>query len=125
MDQFPIQPDRHMQEREAEKTADLESLADALAAFRQLNRDLDQWERVHLARALAAISSGCYGAGAIEAELALTPEIERSPRAKLPADPVYERLDLDIFERALDEIWAEPARRFPHFSRIEVPKGRP
>jgi hypothetical protein len=32
------QPDEHMQEREAEKEADLESLADALAAFRQLQR---------------------------------------------------------------------------------------
>jgi hypothetical protein len=44
-----------MQEREAEKTADLESLADALATFRQLRRDLDQWERVHLALGLAAV----------------------------------------------------------------------
>lgn len=76
MDQFPNQPDRHMKEREAEKLADLESLADALAAFRQLRRDLDQWERVHLARGLAAVFSGCYGIGAIEAALALTPEIE-------------------------------------------------
>jgi hypothetical protein len=113
------QPDKHMEEREAEKTADLERLADALAAFRQLHRDLDQWERVHLARGLAAVLSGCYGAGAIEAGLALTPEIERSPNAKLPIDPFYERLDLDIFERALDQIWAGPARRFPHFGPIE------
>ena len=119
MDQPPGQPDWHMQEREAEKTADLESLADALAAFRQLNRDLDQWERVHLARGLAAVFSGSYGAGAIEAALALTPEIERSPRAKLPTDPLYKWLDLAIFERALDEIWAEPARRFPYFGPIE------
>ena len=59
------QPDQHMQEREAEKTADLESLADALAAFRQLHRDLDQWERVHLALGLAAVVSGCYGIGAV------------------------------------------------------------
>ena len=110
---------KHMEEREAEKTADLESLADALAAFRQLHRDLDQWERVHLALGLAAVHSGCYGAGAVEAALALTPEIERSPKAKLPTDPVYARLDLDIFERALDEIWAEPARRFPHFGAID------
>jgi hypothetical protein len=113
------QPDKHMQEREAEKMADLESLADALAAFRQLHRNLDQWERVHLARGLAAVFSGCYGAGAIEAALALTPEIERSPRANLPTDPCYERLDLAIFEQALDEMWGEPARRFPHFGRIE------
>ena len=115
------QPDKHMEEREAEKSADLESLADALAAFRQLHRDLDQWERVHLARGLAAVLSGCYGAGAIEAALALTPEIERSPQAKLPTDPVYAWLDLDIFERALDEIWAEPARRVPHFGPIDRP----
>ena len=108
-------PDKHMEEREAEKTADLEALADALAAFRQLHRELDQWERVHLARGLAAVFSGSYGAGAIEAALALTPEIERSPKAKLPTDPFYEWLDLAIFERALNEIWAEPARRFPHF----------
>jgi hypothetical protein len=100
---------KQMEEREAEKTADLESLADALCRV----------PGVHLARGLASVLSGCYGAGAIEAALALTPEIERSPKAKLPTDPVYARLDLDIFERALDEIWAEPARRFPHFGAID------
>ncbi|MEA2767969.1 MAG: hypothetical protein QOD93_931 [Acetobacteraceae bacterium] len=126
MDQDPP-PDKHMQEREAEKTADLESLADALAAFRQLHRDLDQWERVHLALGLAAVVSGCYGIGGLEAELALTPEIERSPKAKLPSDPVYERFDLALFERALNEAWVEPARRFPYFGpsyqRIEGPRA--
>jgi hypothetical protein len=115
------QTDEHMREREAEKTADLESLADALAAFRQLQRDLDQWERVHLALGLAAVVSGCYGIGALEAALALTPEIERIPSAKLPRDPVYDRFDLAVFERALNKVWAEPARRFPHFGLIEMP----
>jgi hypothetical protein len=81
------QPDDHMQEREAEKLADLECLADALSAFRQLRRELDQWERVHLARGLAAVFSGCYGGGAAEAALALMPVDERSPSAKLPTDP--------------------------------------
>ena len=114
------QTDQHMQEREAEKTADLESLADALAAFRQLHRDLDQWERVHLALGLAAVVSGCYGIGAVEAALALTPEIARVPKVKLPTDPIYQRFDLALFERALNEAWAEPARRFPHFGRIEA-----
>lgn len=114
------QPDPHMQEREAEKAANLESLADALAAFRQLHRDLDQWERVHLALGLAAVVSGCYGIGAVETALALTPEIERMPRVKLPTDPVYARFDLARFERALNEAWAEPARRFPNFGRIEA-----
>jgi hypothetical protein len=113
--------DHHMQEREAEKLADLESLADALAAFRQLHRELDQWERVHLALGLAAVVSGCYGIGELEAALALTPDIERSPSVRLPGDPVYERFDLTLFERALSEAWAEPARRFPHFGRIEAP----
>jgi hypothetical protein len=114
------EPDQHIQEREAEKTADLESLADALAAFRQLHRGLDQWERVHLALGLAAVMSGCYGIGTLEAALALTPEIERMPKVKLPNDPVYERFDLALFERVLNEAWAEPARRFPHFGRIEA-----
>ena len=113
------QPDTHMKAREAEKLADLESLADALATFRQLRRELDQWERVHLALGLAAVVSGCYGLGELEAALALTPEIERSPSAKLPSDPVYEQFDLALFEQALSEAWAEPARRFPHFGRIE------
>jgi hypothetical protein len=116
MDQF----DQHMQEREPEKTADLESLADALATFRQLHRELDQWERVHLALGLAAVVSGCYGIGAVEAALALTPEIERMPKVKLPTDPIYERFDLALFERALTEVRAEPARRFPNFGRIEA-----
>jgi hypothetical protein len=110
--------DEHMQEREDEKLADLESLADALSAFRQLGRDPDQWERVHLARGIAAVLSGCYGAGATEAALALTPEEQRSPSAKLPTDPSYQNLDLALFERALTEAWAEPARRFPYFGRI-------
>jgi hypothetical protein len=114
------QPDSHMQDREAEKLADLESLADALAAFRQLHRELDQWERVHLALGLAAVVSGCYGIGALEATLALTPEIERGPSVKLPSDPIYERFELALFERALSEAWAEPARRYPHFGRIEA-----
>jgi hypothetical protein len=115
------QSDKHMLEREAEKTADLESLADALSAFRQLHRDLDQWERVHLVLGLAAVVSGCYGIGQLEAALALTPEVQRVPNAKLPRDPIYERFDLALFERALDEAWAEPARRFPHFGTIEAP----
>ena len=44
--------------------------------------------------------SGCYGIGAVEAALALTPEIGRMPKVKLPTDPVYERFDLALFERA-------------------------
>jgi hypothetical protein len=112
--------DEHVQEREDEKLADLESLADALSAFRRPGRDLDQWERVHLARGIAAVLSGCYGAGASEAALALTPEEQRSPSAKLPTDPSYQRFDLALFERVLNEAWAEPARRFPYFGRVDA-----
>jgi hypothetical protein len=114
-----VEPDEDMQEREAEKLADLESLADALAAFRGLGRDLDQWERVHLARGLAAVFSGCYGAGAAEAAIALTPADERSPSARVPTDPSYARLDLSSLERALNDLWGAPARRFPHFGPVE------
>lgn len=111
--------DPHMQERETEKDADLESLADALAAFRQRSRPLDQWERVHVARGLAAVFAGCYGAGTIEAALALTPVEERSPSAMIPSDPSYDRMDLALFERVLDQVWAAPARRFPHLGPVE------
>ncbi|MFL5251961.1 MAG: hypothetical protein ACJ8AI_03570 [Rhodopila sp.] len=84
-----------------------------------MRRPLDQWERVHLARGLAAVFSGCYGIGASEAALALLPVEERSPSAKVPADPIYRRLDLTLFERALSEVWAEPARQVPYFGAIE------
>jgi hypothetical protein len=30
-------------------------------------------------------------------------------------------LDGVVFERALNKVWAEPARRFPHFGLIEMP----
>jgi len=70
---------------------------------------------------LAAVFSGCYGTGAVEAALALTPIDERSPRAKVPGDPIYRRLDLALFERALSEIWAEPARRVPYFPWSDGP----
>jgi hypothetical protein len=109
-----------MDEREAEKLADPEALADALASFRQLRRTLYQWERVHLARGLAAVFAGCYGAGATEADLALTPVDQRSPSATVPTDPFYRRLDLDLVERALSEVWAQPARRVPYFGPIEL-----
>jgi hypothetical protein len=35
----------------------------------------------------------------------------------LPTDPIYQQFDLDIFERALSEVWAQPARRVPYFGR--------
>jgi hypothetical protein len=40
---------------------------------------------------------------------------ERKPSAKLPADPSYQRIDLAVFERALNDVWEEPARRLPRF----------
>jgi len=112
-----VDQDEHLDEREAEKLADLEALADALAEFRQVDRELDRWERFHLSRGLAAVLAGCYGHGAAEAALALIPADERSPRATAPADPAYEQLDLARLEHSLSEIWAEPARRVPN---IEV-----
>jgi hypothetical protein len=66
------------------------------------------------------VVSGCYGIGAVEAALALMPEIERMPKVRPPSDPVYERFDLALYERALNEVWAEPARRFPYFGRTEA-----
>ena len=38
--------------------------------------------------------------------------------AWLPTDPIYGQFDIPLFERALTEAWAEPARRFPYFGRL-------
>jgi hypothetical protein len=73
---------------------------------------------VHLARGLAAVLSGCYDIGEHEAALTLTPRAERCLSAWLPTDPIYEQFDIPLFERALTEAWAEPARRFPYFGRL-------
>jgi hypothetical protein len=56
----------------------------------------------------------------MEVILALTPVDQRSPSAKPPTDPHYQRLDLAVFERALSDVWAEPARRIPNFGPIAV-----
>jgi hypothetical protein len=91
-----------------------------LRAVQLLHNRPDSIERVHLALGLAAVRSGCYGIGELHAALALTLEIERSPSAKLPSNPIYERFDVACFDRALCEAWAEPAQRFPNFGRIEA-----
>jgi hypothetical protein len=41
-------------------------------------------------------------------------------QARLPTDPSYQRFDLALFERVLNEAWGEPARRFPYFGRVEA-----
>jgi hypothetical protein len=57
----------------------------------------------------------------LEAAPALTPLDERSPSAKVPTDPFYRRLDWTLFERALSEVWAVPARRLPYFGLVGMP----
>ncbi len=47
------------------------------------------------------------------------------PKVRLPSDPVYERFDLALFERALHELRAEPARRCPYFGRYPGRWQRP
>lgn len=110
--------DPHMLEREEEKRAALASLADVLTTIRQQQREPDLWERVHLAYGFASAFSGCYGLAAAEGELALTPPNERSPEARLPTDPIFERCDVALFARVLAAARAEPVRRFPHFGPI-------
>lgn len=63
-----------MRNARRKRQADLASLAEALAdsASWAATSRLDQWERVHLARGLAALFLGCYGGGDIETALALT-----------------------------------------------------
>jgi hypothetical protein len=96
----------HMQRRKAEKEADLESLADAVSAFRLLRHELDQWERVHLARGLAAVFLGCYGGGAEEAARATMRE------ARVRNYRLIRFIGILIWPSS-NVRWTEPARRPP------------
>jgi hypothetical protein len=108
----------HFRERETEKKDAIESLEEVLASVEQQHREPDQWERVHFVHGLASLFAGAYTLAACEADLALTPPAERSLRARLPADPIFDRCSIAFLREALREAEAEPLQRFPHFGRV-------
>jgi hypothetical protein len=110
----------HMQRRGNEKDAAIAKIARVLNELGEQRRNPDHWERVCLVRALSEVFSGCYSLALTDAHHALTPLDERSPFAKLPNDPLFDRCDLGLLWRALHEAKGEPVREFPHLGPIIV-----
>jgi hypothetical protein len=110
--------DDHMQQRQAEKDEALADIAVVLDAIEHEHRNPDQWERVHLARAFAAMFSGGYSSAMCEARIALALPSERSQNAKLPHTTFLERCDLSLLMRVWHEAKAESVKPFPHFGRV-------
>lgn len=113
-------PDDRMQEREAEKAEALAEIAVALNQMDAEHRHPDRWERVCLVHAFAAVFSGCYSLAATEAGHALLPPAQRSPKAMLTSDTIFDQCDLPLLWRVFRAARAEPASRFPHFGPVEL-----
>jgi hypothetical protein len=113
------QLERIMEERAAEKQQALAKLRAAIGLIERQHRELDNWERVHFVHGLAAMFAGAYRLAGVEAGLALTPLVERSPAALLPSDAIFDRSSTEFVKRALVYAEAEPVRRFPSFGPVE------
>jgi hypothetical protein len=81
----------HMQERKVEKDTATAEIAVVLNRLTEERRKPDYWERICLVRALSEVFSGCYSLAITDARIALTPPDARSPFAKLPTDPLFDR----------------------------------
>jgi hypothetical protein len=110
--------DDHLREREQEKARAAQAIEGAIATIERDGRDPDLWERVFLAQAIAMLFRGGYTLAAVDAQLALTPVAERSPRPHLPSEPFYDRCDLPTLKAALGEALAEPVRAFAQLGPI-------
>lgn len=109
-----------LQRRQTEKSVALAAIAEVFQLIEQARGIPDDWERVHLAHAIAAVFSGCYGLALAEAHGARVPSVDRSTAASLPRDEVYGQCDLALLKRAWRAAEAEPVRQFPHLGPIEV-----
>jgi hypothetical protein len=116
------QDDVRVQRRKIEKDTATSEIALALGRLEADRRDPDHWERVCLFDALRSVFAGCYGLATSYARSALLPPSTRSSE-NLPNDPIYQRCDLALLFRALDEAMKEPVRRFPHLGPIEIADG--
>lgn len=112
--------DVHLMTPENEKAAALDAIDATLETLEKEQRNPDDWERVCLLRAFAAIFSGGYNLAVAEAQLALVPPNKRSPESELPTDPNFDRYDLPMLRLVFQTAQSEPVRRFPIFV---IPSG--
>ena len=108
----------HIKQREEERQEAAASIRQAIVELGKDGRELDAWERVHFIRALACIFRGAYSMAKAEAELSQTPEAGRSPQARLPIAPIYEKCTPSFLLDMLEIACSEPALPAPHFGPI-------
>lgn len=113
-----IEMEDHLRERAVDKARAVAAIEETIDIIAGNDREPDLWERFYLVEAIGALFRGGYGLAVVDAELALTPVAERSPRPHLLADPLYERCNLTTLKAALGEARAEPLRAFQHFGPI-------
>lgn len=104
--------------RTAEKEDAVACITGALDAIAAGQREPDLWERVHLSEAIGGTFRGLYRLALAGGLKAMTPAEQRSPAASLPDDPLYDRFDLELLRRALDEARAEPVQPFGQFGPV-------
>lgn len=104
-----------MNDLEGEKSQATTAILDAIEALEASGRELDIWERVHLAEAVASCFAGLYRLALVTSDLALTPPPERSQKYPFRFRPDEVLFDLSGIRRALEEVTNSPARPFPVF----------
>jgi hypothetical protein len=108
----------HYSERVREKSDAVEAIEHTLSVIEGERREPDQWERAFLLQAVSWLFRGGYRIAAVDAELALTPENERSRASNIRPDPLLDRCDIALLRTAFQEATAQPVTDFPAFGPI-------
>jgi len=104
-----------LRERATEKALACDAFEEVLLVIEAEIREPDDWERVCLADALAALSRGAYRQARMLAEKALTPVYERS---NVSRSSEFNSLSLSMLTRSFATVRAERLRASPHLGPI-------
>jgi hypothetical protein len=105
--------------RVEEKSDAIAAIEDALATISDAGREPDLWERTLLREAIGYLFRGGYRPAALMADLALTPQDQRSRRPNLKSDPILDRCDIALLVEALEVAKSEPLKDFPQLGPIQ------
>jgi hypothetical protein len=111
-------PTDYQTERVREKVDTVEAIEHALSKIEGDGREPDPWERAFLLQAVNWLFRGGYRLATVNAELAMTPQHERSRTTNIEPDPMLDLCDIATLRSAFREGTAEPVREFPAFGRI-------
>ena len=77
--------------------------------------ELDDWQRVFLARSISSAFQGLYGLARSDAAKAVAPPEERRPFAKVDVDAEVATLSLDDMQKMLGKLRTSPVRKHRYF----------